>query len=88
MQESGHYELLAEMSSHKDLKDRIGCVLHKRLELLAPNRKFCDLFSGMPPIPVIRFLPSARKPVLFARAPSEPMKIAMNGSNLNIKVVR
>jgi hypothetical protein len=56
MQESGHYELLAEMASQKDLKDRIGCVLHKRLELLAPNRKFCDLFSGMPPIPVIRFL--------------------------------
>jgi hypothetical protein len=70
MQESGHYELLAEMASQKDLKDRIGCVLHKRLELLAPNRKFCDLFSGMPPIPVIRFLPSARKPVPFARVPS------------------
>jgi hypothetical protein len=41
------------------------------------------LFSALPPIPVIRFLPSARKPVPFARVPSS-MKIAMNGSDIKL----
>jgi hypothetical protein len=37
------------MGAHKKLKDRLRCVLEKRFDLLAPNRKFCDaLFRHAP----------------------------------------
>src|SRR5258707_9721926 len=49
MQESSHETILAALAGQKKLKDRIRYVLEKRLELLAPNRKFCDaLFRHAP----------------------------------------
>jgi AcrR family transcriptional regulator len=49
MQESSQEAILEAMAGHKKLKDRIRCVMEKRLELLAPNRKFCDaLFRHAP----------------------------------------
>lgn len=42
MQEQSHEEILEAMRGEKKLKDRIRCILEKRLELLVPNRKFCD----------------------------------------------
>ncbi len=49
MQESSHESILKALAGQKKLKDRIRCVLEKRLELLAPDRKFCDaLFRHAP----------------------------------------
>ncbi|HEY7402480.1 MAG TPA: TetR family transcriptional regulator [Candidatus Angelobacter sp.] len=49
MQEGSNEAILQAMAGHKKLKDRIRCVLDKRIELLAPNRKFCDaLFRHAP----------------------------------------
>jgi AcrR family transcriptional regulator len=49
MQESSNEAILQAMAGHRKLKDRIRCVLEKRIELLAPNRKFCDaLFRHAP----------------------------------------
>ncbi|HEY2392480.1 MAG TPA: TetR family transcriptional regulator [Candidatus Angelobacter sp.] len=49
MQEGNHEEILAAIAAEKKLKDRLRCVLQKRFELLAPNRKFCDaLFRHAP----------------------------------------
>jgi AcrR family transcriptional regulator len=49
MQESSHDTILEAMAGHKKLKDRLRVVVEKRLELLAPNRKFCDaLFRHAP----------------------------------------
>jgi AcrR family transcriptional regulator len=49
MQESSHEAILHAISGQKKLKERIRCVIEKRLELLAPNRKFCDaLFRHAP----------------------------------------
>jgi AcrR family transcriptional regulator len=49
MQEGSHQEILAAVAAEKKLKDRLRCVLQKRFELLAPNRKFCDaLFRHAP----------------------------------------
>lgn len=42
MQEQSHEEILEAMRGEKKLKDRIRCILEKRMELLVPNRKFCD----------------------------------------------
>jgi AcrR family transcriptional regulator len=49
LQESSHDAILEAMAGHKKLKDRLRVVLEKRLETLAPNRKFCDaLFRHAP----------------------------------------
>ena len=49
MQEDSHEAILEALHGRKKLKDRIRYVLEKRLELLAPNRKFCDaLFKHAP----------------------------------------
>jgi AcrR family transcriptional regulator len=49
LQEGSHEDILAAMGAHKKLKDRLRCVLEKRFDLLAPNRKFCDaLFRHAP----------------------------------------
>src|SRR5215468_5442815 len=42
MQEASQDAILQAMQGERKLKDRIQCVLEKRLQLLAPNRKFCD----------------------------------------------
>jgi AcrR family transcriptional regulator len=49
MQETSHDEILEAMTGHKKLKDRIRVIVERRLEILAPNRKFCDaLFRHAP----------------------------------------
>jgi AcrR family transcriptional regulator len=42
MQEASQEDILETMRGERKLKDRIRCILEKRMELLAPNRKFCD----------------------------------------------
>lgn len=49
MQEVSHQSILEALAGRRKLKDRVRYVLEKRLELLAPNRKFCDaLFKHAP----------------------------------------
>lgn len=49
MQETSHDEILEAMAGHKKLKDRLRVIVERRLEILAPNRKFCDaLFRHAP----------------------------------------
>ncbi len=49
MQEVSHQSILEALAGRRKLKDRIRYVLEKRMELLAPNRKFCDaLFKHAP----------------------------------------
>lgn len=42
VQEASDRAILDAMAECRKLKDRIHCVLEKRLELLTPNRRFCD----------------------------------------------
>ena len=49
MQEVSHQSILEALAGRQKLKDRLRYVIEKRLELLAPNRKFCDaLFKHAP----------------------------------------
>src|SRR5258708_20195383 len=49
MQEGSHDAILEAISGEKKLKERIRCVMEKRFELLAPNRKVCGaLFRHAP----------------------------------------
>ena len=44
-----HEEILELMHQSRKLKDRVRCIIEKRLELLAPNRRFCAaLFRHAP----------------------------------------
>ena len=49
MQHSSHDDILELMRKSKKLKDRLRTILEKRLQLLMPNRRFCDaLFRHAP----------------------------------------
>jgi AcrR family transcriptional regulator len=49
MQEASHQSILEALAGRRKLKDRLRYVIEKRMELLAPNRKFCDaLFKHAP----------------------------------------
>lgn len=82
MQESGHNELFAEMAGHKDLKGRIRCVLQKRLELLAPNRKFCDALFRHAPDPADPLSPFSAETRSIREGAIEHLQLAMDGSNI------
>jgi len=84
MQESSHEEILEAMRGHKKLKDRLRCVLQKRFELLAPNRKFCDaLFRHAPDSkdPLSPFSEETRK--IRERA-IEHLRVAAEGGDIKI----
>src|SRR5580765_4918024 len=49
MQQDSNEPILQSLAGKKKLRERILCVLDRRLELLAPNRKFCAaLFRHAP----------------------------------------
>jgi AcrR family transcriptional regulator len=84
MQEQSHEEILEAMRGEKKLKDRIRCVLEKRLELLAPNRKFCDaLFrhAADSSDPLSPFSEEARP--IRERA-IEHLRVAMEGGDVKV----
>jgi AcrR family transcriptional regulator len=84
MQESSHDEIVSAISGHAKLKDRLHSILEKRLQLLAPNRKFCDaLFRHAPDSgdPLSPF--SAETRPIRERA-IEHFRIAMDNSDVKI----
>jgi AcrR family transcriptional regulator len=84
MQDSNHEEIITAMERHTKLKDRLRCVLEKRLELLAPNRKFCDA--------LFRHAPDASDPLSPFSAQTRPireraiehLRIAVEGSDIRV----
>jgi AcrR family transcriptional regulator len=84
MQENSHESILQAMAGHEKLKDRIRYVLEKRLELLAPNRKFCDaLFRHAPDTsdPLSPFSPETRP--IRERA-IEHLRAAVEGGDVKV----
>jgi AcrR family transcriptional regulator len=84
MQEDSHEAILEAMAGHKKLKDRIRYVLEKRLELLAPNRKFCDA--------LFRHAPDASDPLSPFSAETRPireraiehLRVAVEGGDIKV----
>jgi AcrR family transcriptional regulator len=66
MQESSHESILEALVGQKKLKDRIRVVLEKRLDLLTPNRKFCDA--------LFRHAPDAHDPLSPFSAETRPIR--------------
>jgi AcrR family transcriptional regulator len=84
MQEGSHESILEAMAGHKKLKDRLRVVLEKRLELLVPDRKFCDA--------LFRHAPDASDPLSPFSSDTRPireraiehMRVALEGSDTKV----
>jgi AcrR family transcriptional regulator len=84
MQESSQEPILEAMAGHKKLKDRIRCVLEKRLELLAPNRKFCDALFRHAPDTADPLSPFSAETRPIREGAIEHLRVALEGSDVKI----
>lgn len=84
MQEASHQPVLDALQGHKKLKERIRAVLAKRLELLAPNRKFCSALFRHAPDGSDPLSPFSDETRPIRDAAVEHMRIALDGSDLKI----
>jgi AcrR family transcriptional regulator len=84
MQESSQDTILEAMAGHKKLKDRIRCVLEKRLELLAPNRKFCDALFRHAPDTSDPLSPFSAETRPIREKAIEHLRVALEGSDVKV----
>ena len=84
MQESSHEAILSAMQDHRKLKDRLRCVLEKRFELLAPNRKFCDALFRHAPDAQDPLSPFSREARVIREHSIEHMRVAMEGGEIKV----
>lgn len=84
MQETSNAVVLEVLGGHKKLKERIRCVLEKRLELLEPNRKFCSALFRHAPDSTDPLSPFSQESRSIREAAIEHMRIAFEGSDAKI----
>jgi AcrR family transcriptional regulator len=84
MQESSNALILDALASRKKLKDRIRCILEKRLELLAPNRKFCAALFPHAPDAADPLSPFSEESRPIRDGAIEHLRIAVQGSDARI----
>lgn len=84
MQESSNDAILEAMQGQRKLKDRLRCVLEKRLELLAPNRKFCDALFRHAPDSKDPLSPFSEETRPIREGAIEHLKIALEGGEIKV----
>jgi len=84
MQESSQELIISALAGRKKLKDRIGCILEKRLELLEPNRKFCAALLRHAPDGSHPLSPFSDEAHAIRERAIEHMRIAVEGANVKI----
>jgi len=84
MQEGSHEIVLAALAGHKKLRDRIQCVLEKRLEMLEPNRKFCAALLRHAPDSVDPLSPFSEESRPIREHAIEHMRIAVEGGDVKV----
>ena len=84
MQESSHQEILTAMEGKKTLKERLQYVLEKRLQLLAPNRNFCDALFRHAPNSADPLSPFSDQTRPIRERAIEHLRIALEGSDLKV----
>ena len=84
MQESSQDSILEAMAGHKKLKDRIRCVLEKRLGLLIPNRKFCDALFRHAPDTSDPLSPFSAETRPIREKAIEHLRVALEGSDVKV----
>ncbi len=84
MQETSNEVVLEALAGHKKLRDRIRCVLEKRLELLAPNRKFCAALLRHAPDGAHPLSPFSEEARPIREHAIEHMRIAIEGGDVKV----
>jgi AcrR family transcriptional regulator len=84
MQESSNAPVLEALAGRKKLKERIRCVLEKRLEFLAPNRKFCAALFRHAPDGADPLSPFSEETRPIRDGAIEHMRIALEGSDAKL----
>ena len=83
MQETSNEMILAALVGRK-LKERIRCVLEKRLELLGPNRKFCAALFRHAPDAADPLSPFSDETRAIREGATAHMRIALEGSDAKV----
>ncbi len=84
MQESSNGPVLEALAGRKKLKERIRCVLEKRFEFLAPNRKFCAALFRHAPDTADPLSPFSDETRPIREGAIEHMRLAIDGSDVKI----
>ena len=84
MQEGSHEAILEAIAAEKKLKDRLRCVLEKRFELLAPNRKFCDALFRHAPDSQDPLSPFSEETRPIRERAIEHLRIAVEGGDVKV----
>jgi len=84
MQESSHQIIIEALAGRRELKDRIRCVLEKRLELLEPNRKFCAALLRHAPDGADPLSPFSEETRSIREHAMEHMRIAVEGGDVKV----
>ena len=84
LQEASHESIVQALSGQKKLKERIRCVLDKRLELLEPNRKFCAALFRHAPDGADPLSPFSEETRAIREGAIEHMRMAVEGSDAKV----
>jgi len=84
MQESSNGPVLDALAGHKKLRERIRCVLEKRLTFLEPNRKFCSALFRHAPDGADPLSPFSNETRAIREGAIEHMRIALEGSDAKV----
>jgi len=84
MQEKSEELVPAVLTGHKKLKERLRRVLDKRLELLAPNRKFCAALFRHAPDSADPLSPFSVESRAIREGAVDHMRLALEGSDAKI----
>ncbi len=84
MQQASNAPLLEALAGKKKLRERILCVLEKRLELLAPNRKFCAALFRHAPDSSDPLSPFSEETKTIREGAIEHMQIALEGGDIKV----
>lgn len=84
MQQTSNEPLLEALAGKKKLRERILCVLEKRLELLAPNRKFCAALFRHAPDSSDPLSPFSEETKTIREGAIEHMQIALDGGDIKV----
>lgn len=84
MQETSNESILQALAGQKKLKERIRCVLEKRLDLLEPNRKFCAALFRHAPDGADPLSPFSDETRPIRDGAIEHMRITVEGSDAKV----
>lgn len=84
LQENSHESIVQTLAGQKKLKDRIRCVIDKRLELLVPNRKFCAALFRHAPDAADPLSPFSDETRTIREGAVEHMRLAVDGSDAKV----